>query len=95
MDILGIRLVDMLYSYVVVEIVVKMVLLGEVEVLMKGYLYIDELMYEVFNKDYGFCIGWVMSYIFVLDVLSYYKLLFLMDVVINICFNLVVKKDII
>jgi phosphotransacetylase len=62
---------------------------------MKGKLHTDELMEAVLDKDKGLRTGRRMSHVFVLDVPSYPKPLFLSDSAINIKPNLMAKKDIV
>jgi phosphate acetyltransferase len=68
---------------------------GEVEAIMKGKLHTDELMEAVLDKEKGLRTGRRMSHIFVLDVPSYPKPLFLTDAAINIKPSLMDKKDIV
>ena len=83
------------HSHAAAAAAVNMARSGEVEALMKGKLHTDELMEAVVDKDHGLRTGRRMSHIFMLDVPSYPKPLFLTDAAINIKPNLMEKKDII
>ncbi len=74
---------------------VEMVLQGKVEALMKGKLSTEELLEAVVNPEHGLRTGRRMSHVFVLDVPSYPKPLFLTDAAVNIKPTLMEKKDIV
>jgi len=83
------------HSHAAAAKAVEMANLGQVEALMKGKLHTDELMGVVTDKEHGLRTGRRMSHVFVLDVPSYPKPLFLTDAAINIRPNLMEKKDIV
>ncbi|MAS88062.1 MAG: enoyl-CoA hydratase [Micavibrio sp.] len=83
------------HSHAAAALAVEMVHKGEVEALMKGKLHTDELMEAVVDKEKGLRTGRRMSHVFVLDVPSYPKPLFLTDSAINIKPSLMDKKDIV
>ena len=89
------RIVSTLHSHAAAAMAVEMALAGEVEALMKGKLATEELMEAVVDKEKGLRTGRRMSHVFVLDVPSYPKPLFLTDAAINIKPNLMEKKDIV
>ncbi len=89
------RIVSTLHSHAAAETAVAMALDGEVEALMKGKLATEELMEAVVDKEKGLRTGRRMSHVFVLDVPSYPKPLFLTDAAINIKPTLMEKKDIV
>lgn len=89
------EIVSTLHSHAAAEIAAKMARDGNVEALMKGKLHTDELMQAVVDKDRGLRTGRRMSHVFVLDVPSYPKPLFLTDSAINIKPSLMDKKDIV
>ncbi len=68
---------------------------GKVEALMKGKLHTDELMEAVVDKTNGLRTGRRISHVFMLDVPSYPKPLFLTDAAINISPTMLEKKDIV
>lgn len=83
------------HSHAAAAAAVQMVRSGEVEAIMKGKLHTDELLEAVVDKENGLRTGRRMSHVFVLDVPSYPKPLFLTDAAINIKPNLMDKKDIV
>lgn len=83
------------HSHAAASTAVAMALAGEVEALMKGKLHTEELMEFVVDKEKGLRTGRRMSHVFVLDVPSYPKPLFLTDAAINIRPTLMEKKDIV
>lgn len=88
-------IIPTLHSHAAAAKAVEMALAGEVEALMKGKLHTDELMEAVLDKEKGLRTGRRMSHVFVLDVPSYPKPLFLTDAAINIQPHLMEKKDIV
>jgi phosphotransacetylase len=68
---------------------------GMAEGLMKGSLHTDELMLEVVNKDTGIPTERRMSHVFIMDLESHPKPLFITDAAINIYPDLMTKRDII
>ncbi|MDB2415217.1 bifunctional enoyl-CoA hydratase/phosphate acetyltransferase [Rickettsiales bacterium] len=88
-------IIPTLHSHAATAKAVEMALAGEVEALMKGKLHTDELMLVVLDKEKGLRTGRRMSHVFVLDVPSYPKPLFLTDAAINIKPGLMEKKDIV
>ena len=72
-----------------------MVRAGEGDALMKGSLHTDELMTEVVRKDTGLRTERQISHIFIMDVSTYAKPLFITDAAINIFPTLEEKADIV
>jgi phosphate acetyltransferase/phosphate butyryltransferase len=68
---------------------------GKVEALMKGSLHTDELMHEVVAESTGLRTSRRISHVFVLDVPTYPRHLFLTDAAINVEPTLEDKRDII
>lgn len=83
------------HSHAAAEAAVQMARKGEVEALMKGKLHTDELMEATIDKEKGLRTGRRMGHVFMLDVPSYHKPLFLTDSAINIRPNLMDKRDIV
>jgi phosphate acetyltransferase len=88
-------IIPTLHSHAAAAKAVEMARDGEVEALMKGKLHTDEIMQAVLDKEKGLRTGRRMSHVFVLDVPSYPKPLFLTDAAINIQPHLMEKKDIV
>ena len=89
------RLVPTRHSHEAAERGVAMARTGEVEALMKGSLHTDELMQEVVAKETGLRTGRRISHVFVMDVPTYPRPLFITDAGINIAPNLDAKRDIV
>jgi len=94
-DLKGIRILPTPHSHAAAALAVQMVHEGKVEALMKGKLHTDELMEAVVDKEKGLRTGRRISHVFMLDVPSYPKPLFLTDTAINIQPGLMDKKDIV
>lgn len=94
-DISKYKIVSTPHSHAAAAAAVQMARGGEVEALMKGKIHTDELMEAVIDKEKGLRTGRRVSHVFVLDVPSYPKPLFLTDAAININPNMMEKKDII
>ncbi|MDX2094454.1 MAG: bifunctional enoyl-CoA hydratase/phosphate acetyltransferase [Alphaproteobacteria bacterium] len=92
-DISAYRIVSTPHSHAAAAAAVEMARNGEVEALMKGKLHTDELIEAAISREHGLRTGRRMSHVFVLDVPSYPKPLFLTDAAINIKPNLMEKKD--
>ena len=63
---------------------VELVRQGRAKVLMKGYLHTDEMLYAVMRRETGLRTDRLLSHVFVLEVPTYHKLLFITDAAINI-----------
>jgi phosphate acetyltransferase len=74
---------------------IELVKENKVEAIMKGNIHTDGLLSPIVSKESGLYTGRRISHVFVLDVPSYHKLLFLTDAAININPSLADKKDII
>ena len=94
-DLNGYTIISTPHSHAAAEAAVQMVHEGKVEALMKGKLHTDELMEAVVDKEKGLRTGRRISHVFMLDVPSYPKPLFLTDAAINIKPTLMDKKDIV
>jgi phosphotransacetylase/acyl dehydratase len=90
-----IEIVDAPHSHAAAEKAVELARTGKVDALMKGALHTDEIMSAVVARDSGLRTERRMSHVFVLDVPSYPKPLFVTDAAINITPTLEDKRDII
>jgi phosphate acetyltransferase len=95
LDILPYQLVATPYSHASAAKAVEIVRNGEADALMKGSLHTDELMAEVVNKDTGIRTARRISHVFIMDVPTYPKPLFITDAAVNIAPNLEDKVDIV
>ncbi len=74
---------------------VALVRAGKADALMKGSLHTDELMHAVLAPGVGLSTGRRMSHVFVMDVPTYPRPLFITDAALNIAPNLEAKRDIV
>jgi phosphate acetyltransferase len=94
LDISSYRLVDTMHSHDSAAKAVALCRSGEAEALMKGSLHTDEMMSAVVSKDKGLRTERRISHVFVMDVPTYPKPLFITDAAINIYPDLEAKVDI-
>jgi phosphate acetyltransferase len=94
-DLAPYRLVPTRHSHEAAERGVELARKGEVEALMKGSLHTDELMHEVVAKETGLRTGRRISHVFVVDVPTCPRPLFLTDAAVNIAPDLIIKRDIV
>jgi phosphate acetyltransferase len=94
-DISKTPLIDVPHSHAAAEKAVELVRAGKVEALMKGSLHTDELMAEVVRKETGLRTERRVSHVFIMDVPTYHKPLFITDAAVNIFPTLDDKVDIV
>jgi phosphate acetyltransferase len=95
LDISGFEVVDQPHSQAAAEKAVQLVRAGRADALMKGSLHTDELMAEVVRKDTGIRTARRVSHVFIMDVPTYAKPLFITDAAVNISPTLEDKADIV
>jgi len=95
LDLTGLQLVDTPHSHASATKAVEIVRTGEVDALMKGSLHTDELMAGVVNKETGIRTARRISHVFIMDVPTYPKPLFITDAAVNIFPTLEDKVDIV
>ena len=88
-------IVDVPHSHAAAARGVEIVRAGEVDALMKGSLHTDELLAEVMRSDGGIRTERRISHVFIMDVPTYAKPLFITDAAVNILPSLEVKADIV
>ncbi|KJS03174.1 MAG: bifunctional enoyl-CoA hydratase/phosphate acetyltransferase [Desulfobulbaceae bacterium BRH_c16a] len=93
-DISPYRLLDTLHSHESAEKAVALCRLGEAGALMKGSLHTDELLREIANKERGLRTASRFSHVFIMDVPTYPRPLFITDAAVNILPSLEDKVDI-
>jgi len=91
----GVELIDAPHSHAAAAQAVALARAGKVRALMKGALHTDELMTEVVDAASGLRTERRVSHVFVLDVPTYPKPLFITDAAINIAPDLADKRDIV
>jgi len=89
------KIVDAPHSHAAAARAVAMARDGAVEALMKGSLHTDELMSEVVAAESGLRTARRISHVFVMDVPTYPRMLFITDAAVNIDPTLEDKVDII
>lgn len=95
LDLAGIETVDTPHSVASAAKAVELVRAGRASLLMKGSLHSDELLAEVTRKDTGLRTGRRVSHVFIMDVPSYPKPLFVTDAAVSIFPDLEAKRDIV
>ena len=83
------------HSHAAAEKAVALARAGDVEALMKGSLHTDEFMHAVLAPKIGLATGRRMSHVFVMDVPTYPRPLFITDAALNIYPDLEAKRDIV
>jgi len=83
------------HSHAAAEQAVALARAGDVEALMKGSLHTDELMHAVLAPKIGLATERRMSHVFVMDVPTYPRPLFITDAALNIEPDLAAKRDIV
>ncbi|MEK0083188.1 bifunctional enoyl-CoA hydratase/phosphate acetyltransferase [Benzoatithermus flavus] len=95
LDLAGCRLVEAPHSHAAAARAVELARRGAVQLLMKGSLHSDELLHEVTARETGLRTGRRISHVFLMDVPSYPKPLFVTDAAVNIVPDLETKADIV
>jgi phosphate acetyltransferase len=95
LDLSGFALVDTPHSHASAAKSVELLRAGEGDALMKGSLHTDELMAEVVRADSGLRTERRISHVFIMDVPTYPKPLFITDAAVNILPTLEDKADIV
>jgi len=93
-DLGDLEILDQPHSHAAAARAVELARSGEVALLMKGSLHTDELMQFVVDSDGGLRTARRVSHVFVMDVPTYPKLLFVTDAAVNIFPSLRDKVDI-
>jgi phosphate acetyltransferase len=95
LDISAYPLVTTPHSHAAAEKAVELVRAAQADALMKGSLHTDEMMAEVVRKDTGIRTERRLSHVFIMDVPTYPKPLFITDAAVNIFPTLEEKVDIV
>jgi len=94
-DLTNVQLIATPHSHAAAEQAVALARAGAVEALMKGSLHTDELMAEVIRRDGGIRTARRISHVFIMDVPTYRKPLFITDAAVNLFPTLEDKVDIV
>jgi phosphate acetyltransferase len=95
LDLSPYRLEPTEHSDAAAALAVRMVRKGEVRALMKGSLHTDEFMHPIVQREDGLRTGRRLSHVFLLDIPSFDRPLFVTDGAINISPTLEDKRDIV
>jgi len=95
MELAGFDIIDVPHSHAAAAKAVELVRTGKVELLMKGSLHTDELLAEVTRRETGLRTARRISHVFIMDVPTYPKTLFITDAAVNIFPDLEAKRDIV
>jgi phosphate acetyltransferase len=94
-DIGASEIIDVPHSHAAAAKAVELVRAGRVELIMKGSLHSDELLAEVTRRETGLRTERRISHVFIMDVPTYPKALFVTDAAVNIFPDLEAKRDIV
>jgi phosphate acetyltransferase len=95
LDLSPYRIIDTEHSHEAAVKGIAMARSGEVEAVMKGSLHTDELMWAAIQRQSGILTNRRMSHVFLMDVPTYPRPLFVTDAAINIEPSLEIKCDIV
>ncbi len=94
-DIGAAEIIDVSHSHAAAAKAVEIVRTGRAQLIMKGSLHSDELLAEITRRDTGLRTERRISHVFIMDVPTYPKTLFITDAAVNIFPDLEAKRDIV
>jgi len=94
-DLTGIEIIATDHSHAAADTACALARTGAVGAIMKGSLHTDELMAAAIDRDTGLRTDRRMSHVFIFDVPTYPRPLFISDAAVNIAPDLATKKDIV
>jgi phosphate acetyltransferase len=89
------EIVDVPHSHAAAAKAVEIVRTGRAQLIMKGSLHSDELLAEITRRETGLRTERRISHVFIMDVPTYPKTLFITDAAVNIFPDLEAKRDIV
>jgi phosphotransacetylase len=95
LDIGTAEIVDVPHSHAAAAKAVELVRTGRAQLIMKGSLHSDELLGEIAKRETGLRTERRISHVFIMDVPTYPKTLFITDAAVNIFPDLEAKRDIV
>ena len=95
LEIAGLSLINTEHSHEAADIAVTLARSGQVNALMKGSLHTDELMHAAVALRGGLATDRRMSHVFLMDVPTYPRPLFITDAALNVEPDLATKRDIV
>jgi phosphotransacetylase len=94
-DLSATEIVDVPHSHAAAAKAVELVRTGRAQLLMKGSLHSDELLAEIARRETGLRTERRISHVFIMDVPTYPRTLFITDAAVNISPDLEAKRDIV
>jgi phosphate acetyltransferase len=94
-DIGAAEIVDVPHSHAAAAKAVELVRTGGAQLIMKGSLHSDELLAEIARRETGLRTERRISHVFIMDVPTYPRTLFITDAAVNIFPDLEAKRDIV
>jgi len=94
-DIGAAEIVDVPHSHAAAAKAVELVRTGGAQLIMKGSLHTDELLAEIARRETGLRTERRISHVFIMDVPTYPRTLFITDAAVNIFPDLEAKRDIV
>ena len=94
-DLTGIEIIATAHSHAAANAACALARAGSVGAIMKGSLHTDELMAAAIDRDTGLRTDRRMSHVFIFDVPTYLRPLFISDAAVNIAPDLATKKDVV
>jgi len=88
------KIIDSKHSHQSAQIAAELANKDKVEAIMKGKIHTKELLQPIIDKENGLRTERRISHVFVLDVPTYHKLIFITDAAVNIAPDLLAKRDI-
>jgi len=95
LDIGTAEIVDVPHSHAAAAKAVELVRTGDARLIMKGSLHSDELLAEIARRETGLRTERRISHVFIMDVPTYPRTLFITDAAVNIFPDLEAKRDIV
>ena len=94
-DLTGIEIITTAHSHAAADAACGLARTGAVDAIMKGSLHTDELMAAAIDRDTGLRTDRRMSHVFLFDVPTYPRPLFISDAAVNVAPDLATKMDIV
>ena len=94
-DLTGIEIIPTEHSHAAADAACRLARAGEVGAIMKGSLHTDELLQAAVDANTSLRTDRRMSHVFVFDVPSYPRPLFISDAAVNVAPDLATKRDIV
>ncbi len=93
-DLAPFRLIDTPHSHAAADKAAELIRAGQAEALMKGALHTSEFMHPLVARNGGLRTERRMSHVFVMDIPSFDRTIFITDAALNVAPDLLAKRDI-